>query len=187
MAAKLTAKQEHFAQLVAQGKSQADAYREAYNAGKMRDERIYVEACEVAKNPKVSGRIRELKDETAKRNALVVDDILNEIRRVATFDPRKLFDENGNMKAIHELDDDTARAIGSVEVAEMFGGESREEGGRAIIGLTKKIKAWDKNAALANAARILGLNDDKLKVKVDPLSELLDHVNSAGSGLKPKP
>lgn len=187
MAAKLTAKQEHFAQLVAQGKSQADAYRGAYDASKSTDKSVWERASALCADAKVATRIKELKDETAKRNALVVDDILNEIRRVATFDPRKLFDENGNMKAIHELDDDTARAIGSVEVAEMFGGESREEGGRAIIGLTKKIKAWDKNAALANAARILGLNDDKLKVKVDPLSELLDHVNSAGSGLKPKP
>lgn len=185
--AKLTAKQEQFAQLIAQGKSQADAYRGAYNASKSTDKTIWERASVLCADDKVAARIKELKDETAKRNTLVVDDILREIRRVATFDPRKLFDEHGNLKPVHELDDDTAAAIGSLEVAEMFGGESKEEGGRAIIGLTKKFKAWDKNAALSNAARILGLNDDTLKVKADPLSELLDHVHNAGPGLKPKP
>lgn len=183
---KLTAKQEQFAQLVAQGKSQADAYRGAYDTSNWTDKSVWEKASTLAADVKVSARIKELKDETAKRNALVVDDILNEIRRVATFDPRKLFDEHGNMRPIHELDDDTARAIASVEVAELFGGESKQEGGRTIIGLTKKIKAWDKNAALSNAARILGLNDDTLKVKADPLDDLLQHVGKAGAGLNPK-
>lgn len=178
--AKLTAKQEQFAQLILQGKTQADAYRGAYSTSKMTDKQVWEEASKLAASPKVAQRINELRAETAKRNALVVDDILNEIRRVALSDPRKLFDENGQLKKITELDDDTAAAIASVEVNEIG-----TEG--VVIGHTRKLKIWDKNAALANAARILGLNDDTLKVKTDPLGELLAHVGSKGSGLSPKP
>ena len=44
---KLTAKQDKFARLVAEGKTQADAYREAYNASNMKPETIHKRASEL--------------------------------------------------------------------------------------------------------------------------------------------
>ena len=62
----LTPKQEKFAQGVASGMSQADAYRHAYNAGKMKPETVQKRASELMGNGAVSGRVRELQEEGAK-------------------------------------------------------------------------------------------------------------------------
>lgn len=62
---KLTAKQEAFAQAIADGLGQADAYRFAYDAESMKDESIYPQASKLMKNPKVATRIAELKAQVA--------------------------------------------------------------------------------------------------------------------------
>ena len=61
----LTAKQENFAQAVAGGMTQADAYRSAYDAVGMQNESLYVEASRVAADPNVSLRIKDLKEAIA--------------------------------------------------------------------------------------------------------------------------
>jgi phage terminase small subunit len=62
----LTPKQEKFAQGVASGMSQADAYRHAYNAEKMKPETIQKRASELMSKGEISGRVRELQEEGAK-------------------------------------------------------------------------------------------------------------------------
>ena len=61
----LTAKQEAFAQGIADGLTQADAYRAAYDAEKMSDGAIYVEASKLIDNPNVSQRVKDLKSALA--------------------------------------------------------------------------------------------------------------------------
>ena len=63
----LTAKQEAFAQAIADGMTQADAYRTAYDAESMSDNAIYVEASKLIDNPNVAQRVKELKDALADR------------------------------------------------------------------------------------------------------------------------
>lgn len=58
---KLTAKQEAFCQYIADGMSQADAYRNAYDAADSKDETIYPNASRLASDSKVAARIEELK------------------------------------------------------------------------------------------------------------------------------
>jgi len=62
---KLTAKQEAFAQAIADGLGQADAYRFAYDAENMKDESVYPQASKLMKNPKVATRVAELKAQVA--------------------------------------------------------------------------------------------------------------------------
>lgn len=57
----LTSKQEHFCQCIADGMTQADAYRAAYSASKMSAGALHVEASKLLDNPKVSLRVQELK------------------------------------------------------------------------------------------------------------------------------
>lgn len=64
---KLTAKQEAFAQGIADGLGQADAYRMAYDAGGMTDNVIYTKASELMKNGKVAVRVSELKAVTVEK------------------------------------------------------------------------------------------------------------------------
>ncbi len=56
----LTPKQESFAQAVASGKTQADAYRAAFNASKMKAETIQKRASELMARGEVRGRVKDL-------------------------------------------------------------------------------------------------------------------------------
>lgn len=57
----LTPKQEKFARCIADGMSQAEAYRAAYDAGKMKAESIYVKASELMSIGNVAVRVQELR------------------------------------------------------------------------------------------------------------------------------
>ena len=59
--AKLTSKQEAFCQAIADGMTQADAYRTAYSAGKMTDKSVWERASHLIKDVKVTARVSELK------------------------------------------------------------------------------------------------------------------------------
>jgi hypothetical protein len=61
----MTPKQEKFAQCVADGMSQADAYRAAFDAGKMKPETIHKRASELMGNGAVTGRVAELREALA--------------------------------------------------------------------------------------------------------------------------
>jgi hypothetical protein len=59
----LTPKQEKFIQGIVSGLSQREAYKQAYNASRMKDEIIDVKACELFKNGKIKSRYGELIEE----------------------------------------------------------------------------------------------------------------------------
>lgn len=62
----LTANQEKFVQCIIEGKSQAEAYREAYPKQRSADKTIWEAASRLMANSKVNARIRELRDQLAK-------------------------------------------------------------------------------------------------------------------------
>lgn len=64
-----------------------------------------------------------------------------------------MFDEDGNIKQISDLDDDAAAALASFEVDEIAVGTGKD---KMVIGHTKKFKAWDKKGALDMAMRFHG-------------------------------
>lgn len=57
----LTPKQEAFAQAVVTGKTQADAYRHAFDASKMKAETIQSKACLLMADGKIRARVAELR------------------------------------------------------------------------------------------------------------------------------
>ena len=61
----LTEKQEKFCTNILSGMNQTDAYKNAYSVENMSDEAIYVEASRLVDNPKVSLRIKELRDKAS--------------------------------------------------------------------------------------------------------------------------
>jgi phage terminase small subunit len=62
----LTPKQETFVQKIIEGMSQADAYRSAYSCNNMSDKTVWESASTLMKNPKVTTRLAELRNELAK-------------------------------------------------------------------------------------------------------------------------
>jgi phage terminase small subunit len=63
----LTSKQENFCQCVADGKTQADAYRASYSSSKMTSKQIIEEASKLMSNPNISQRVAFLREELSKR------------------------------------------------------------------------------------------------------------------------
>jgi phage terminase small subunit len=169
---KLTAKQERF---IKEYLVDLDATKAAKRAGysKKTAGRIGHETLKKLEN--------EIQAEIDKRNnriELTADRVLREVCRLALFDPRKLYDENGNLKPIHELDDDTAAAICGVEVFEEFSGKGKS---RIHVGMTRKIKLHRKDAAQDKLMRHLGLFEKDNAQTADALTSLLDRI--AGSGV----
>lgn len=85
-AAKLTAKEEKFCLEVATGVdefdkpiSYAEAYRRAYNAGKMKAGTVDVKASQMMAKDKIAVRVRELRDTTAKNAMITVESLLAEL------------------------------------------------------------------------------------------------------------
>lgn len=65
---KLTAKQEKFAQCIADGMTQADSYRAAYDVKNMKPETIHKRASELMVDGEVAGRVGALKIKLESKN-----------------------------------------------------------------------------------------------------------------------
>lgn len=72
--ASLTAKQARFAVGLAEGQTQAEAYRYAYSAEAMGSGAVWSEASRLAHNPKVAARVQELKAEAEERRRMAALD-----------------------------------------------------------------------------------------------------------------
>lgn len=66
-AAALTWKQEKFCQCVADGMTQSDAYRAAYNTARMKPESVYVNASKLMADAKIAQRLGELRKKLASK------------------------------------------------------------------------------------------------------------------------
>lgn len=111
---------------------------------------------------------RRMKDRQ-RRTEITQDRVLIEVARLAFLDIRKAFDAEGNLKAIHDLDDDTAAAISGIEVL-----ESVSENGS--VTRIKKIRLADKRASLELAGRHLQMWNDKLALMNKDGSPLLQNL-----------
>lgn len=83
---------------------------------------------------------------------------LIEIARIAYSDIRKFYDEDGNLKPISKLDDDAAAVLAGFEVMEEKGGDG--EGHQVVLGITKKIRTYDKNKSLEMLAKHFKIYSD---------------------------
>ena len=79
----LTAKQEQFAQAIASGMNQSDAYRAAYDAGGMKASSVTEKASELANNVKVTSRVAELQAQLAEKQLWTRQDSVTELAEIA--------------------------------------------------------------------------------------------------------
>lgn len=177
----LSPQQEKFAMGVAQGSSQADAYRAAYPKAKTwKPESVHEKASTLMRNVKVKSRVSEIRERITNTGIASASRVLLEASRLALFDPRKLFREDGTPKPINELDDDTAAALAGLEVVETFEGSGND---RVFVGYTKKYKVADKNSALEKLFKHHGLYEKDNNQKTDPLADLLKSIIGSSAAL----
>lgn len=104
------------------------------------------------------------------RTEVTADRVIQELAKIAFLDARKLFRSDGSLKAVHELDDDTAAALVSLDVR-LTESESGE------ITKTARIKLADKRGALVDLGRHLGIFDVKREQEAEnPLARLIREV-----------
>lgn len=115
----------------------------------------YSQGQRLLKHDEIQKRIQEIKEERGKRCEITQDRVLLEYARLAFFDPRKLFDDEGNPKDVSDLDDDTAAALAGLDVVKEVDKES------GVTSYTKKYRITNKLGALDSLAKHLGLLDSK--------------------------
>ena len=119
------------------------------------------QGCQLMKNPKVAAEIAKRMGKVYGKLEINAEKVLNEIARLAFFDPRKLFESDGGPKQLHELDDDTAMAVAGFEFIELFEGTGDQ---KHAYGLLKKYKLTDKRASLELLGKYLKLFTDRTEL-----------------------
>jgi phage terminase small subunit len=149
---KLTAKQQLFCDeyLVDLNGTQA-AIRAGYSAKTAN--RI---ANENLTKPDIQAYITERRKELQEKLQITQERVLAEYAKIGFSDIRHYFNNDGSLKALENLSDDAAGAVGSIEVDEIRLGEES-------IGVTKKLKMWNKREALDSICKVLGFNAPEKK------------------------
>jgi phage terminase small subunit len=108
------------------------------------------------KNAKVAAAIAAFTGKACAKREITAERVLDEIAKLAFFDPRRMFRADGTLVPIQELDDATAAAIAGLDVKTLF-----EQS--VPVGELKKIKIADKGANLERLGRYLKLFTDKVE------------------------
>ena len=157
------------------------AYKVAYPNCK-KDETAKSAGSRLLTNVNLQNYISEKMKQREKRTEVTQDMVIKELAKIAFLDIRKLYTENGQLKNVADIDDDTAGAISSLETLEEYDGYGDD---REKIGDTQKVKLLDKTKALELLGRHLGIFNDKLDVNVkekqekkNAISDILNQMQS---------
>lgn len=113
----------------------------------------------------------------AARVGITAEMVMRERKRLATFDPRKLFDADGSPKPIQDLDDDTAAALAGIEVLEEFEGTGKD---RTFKGYTKKYRLAGKDSSLAALEKHFGLGEKAIRFQLPKIATPADCAAAQG-------
>lgn len=170
-------KRERFAQLIAQGFTQSDAYRQAFDTTTDRPTTVWATAATTAADPLVSARIDYLRRDIAAHDQAAFyvtrSRVLAEIARIALADPRRLLDEQGKPLPLHKLPDDIAAAVEQVDI--LTGPDGQPTAWR--------YKLARKTAASDQLARMLGMYAADNRQRADSLADALARLaDQTGTG-----
>jgi phage terminase small subunit len=148
----------------------------------------HVAASRLLRKDKVKTRVAELTHEIQESTMITAERALEEYAKIGFFDPRKLFDEMGNLIPVHKLDGDTAAAIASIEVSEVVSEQlGTKDAPRVVLTRVRKIRLVDKKGALDSMARHLGMFKDTVKIEINPIAELMQYISQNPKPLPAKP
>jgi phage terminase small subunit len=141
------------------------------------------QGCALFTDPNVKAIIEQGQRRLVEATGMSAELVYKTLERAMRYDPRKLFDEEGELKPITDLDDDTALAITSVEVVEKYCGMGED----SVLFKTRKVRGSDRIAAASQAAKILKLEPAaNLNVNIGgkPVEDMTEAEVDAFLGLK---
>ena len=112
-------------------------------------------------NDNIQEYLKTKRAELGNKMEITQERVLKEMARIAFGDVRKLYDDNGSLKFIKNIDEDAASIIAGIETAEAFEGYGED---REMIGYTKKVKLADKAKALDMLGKYFGMFKDKIEI-----------------------
>lgn len=123
----------------------------------------------------------------AEKNRITADEVLKELVNLGFSNPKRLFDEEGNVKPLKEWADEDARCVQDIEFETKA--YTAPDGEERIIRVIRRIKLWPKLPALEMVAKHLGMLNEKLQLtgtlkhEVGPelLHTLLERVEKSQS------
>lgn len=90
------------------------------------------------------------------------DRVVDELNVMMSADIADAYDEQGCLKAVHDMPLSIRRAIASIEVDEIYEGRGED---RHLVGYTKKVKLWDKVKGVELMARKQKMLTDKVETQ----------------------
>lgn len=110
--------------------------------------------------------IQKAVEKQAERTKVTADKVILGLAQGAFADIAACYDENGNLKNIHDIPIEVRMAIAGLDVEELFAGAGQD---RVQIGNTKKLKMTDKHKYLDSLAKHFGMyNADKSQKPESP-------------------
>jgi phage terminase small subunit len=110
-------------------------------------------ASRLLKNVKVKEMMAAPIAKAAAETEVTVARLVKELSRIAFLDIRKLFDSNGHLLPLDQLDDDTAAALAGVDIDDLYEGFGQD---REKVGVTKKVRTASKLDAIGKLLAHLG-------------------------------
>lgn len=124
------------------------------------------------KNPKIRAEIERQDAELNEKLDLSVEWVVKRLMWRAGFDVRAFYHDDGTLREVVELDDETAYALQGVEIEKLY--QHFGKGQAQDKGTLTKIKFADRDKALELLGRHLKMFTDKVEVSgMDELAQAL--------------
>lgn len=124
-----------------------------------------VTGSQLLRKPKVAEELAKQRQKLLGKLEINAERVMEGLAELAFFDPRKMFNDDGSMKKITEMDDATVHALAGMDVEKLF--KHFGKGQAEEVGTITKIKLADRGLNLERLGRHFKLFTDKFEVS-DP-------------------
>ena len=155
------------------------------------------QGCRLLTRANIREAIANRQQKLTERTEVTAERVIKELSKIAFSDIRGLFNGKGGLVPVHELPEDVARALASVEVTKQ---RTKTQDSVTTEEFVTKVKTWDKPKALEMLGRHLALWQDArgdsakgLTVNIGflqqpgqpPIIDVSAHVSPSAQGMTP--
>lgn len=156
---KLTIKQENFCNYYLESGNASEAYRRAYNCGRMKEKQIWEESSKLLSTPKVSQRVRELKEELKSISDITKERLIRELANMAfssIADMQNTWIERKEFDSLSPAQKSSIKSISTKIAKKNVGTKDDPE---FVDVEFVKIELYDKIKAIEVLNKMLGYNE----------------------------
>lgn len=124
-------------------------------------------AAENLTKPNILERLNQLKGEVLDRNDVTIDELIGDLKRMKDLDPIEYLDEDGNLKAIHEMSKDARLCLNAIDIT------THHDLKTAITTKLSKFKFTDRQAAIEKLMRYKGAYKEDNIQKQSPITKVI--------------